>query len=489
MYPGDRRSHIPPNLYCVLTQRKFSPSLRQLLVLSRLSGYRLADWLAVFGIPLDDIPRLQASLPSAYTTLVDANACGAQSWFISFEQAPAGVPPESLRPLREWVRLGAPRQSDGPGKTGASFLYAKIGCQDNFAYPDLLPGSIVRIVRPDAPSFPNFPMHRRGAFFLVEHARGFTCSRLHVSRKNRIVLCPTLLPFAQIEFELGKEARILGVVDFELRPADFRSPSRVPLRLFEFWTPGPVELLSARLPFGRLLRHARQRSGLSFREASAKSARVAQALRDHRFFCATGSLSDFESNPAPPRSAHKLFSLSILYSLNFRELMSAGGLDPAAEGRDAMPTEFLTGHAIPRNANPESQNRPVLAQFPYSLGRAAAELFRMNHLSIRDLFSVGRQQRPFHPYLADAVAVVVDRRKKRIVTLRHAPLWAQPLYVLLQRDGQYVCTSCVSNGKELVLRPFSDGFDRPLRHKNPAEIEVIGRVKGILRRTIHERQV
>jgi len=488
MYPGDKRFHIPPNLYYVLAQKGFSPSLHQLLVLSRLTGYRLVDWLAVFGVALDDIPRLQASLPSPYTTLIDANVYDDQSWFFSFEQTHAGLPPESLRPLREWARLGAPRrQTDGRKEAGALFLYAKIGGQDDFAYPDLLPGSIVRIIRPDAPSFRNFSMHRNGAFFLVEHARGLACSRLHASGKNRIVLCPALLPFAQVEFELGKEARILGAVDFELRPTDSAVAPRAPRRLAEFWNPAPFGPLSARLAFDRLLRHARQRSGLSFREASAKSALIAKALQDERFFCATGSLSDFESKISPPRHAHKLFSLSVVYSLNFWELMRAGGIESAHEGRDVMPNEFFGRPAIPQNAYIESQDRPVLAEFPYSFGRAAAESFKMDHLSIRDLFSVGGQRRSLHPYLAGAVALIVDRRKKRIVTLRRAPLWAQPLYVLLQRNGQYVCTSCASNGKGLVLRPFSDGFDRPLRLESPAEIEIVGRVVGILRRTGREQ--
>jgi len=34
----------------------------------------------------------------------------------------------------------------------------------------------------------------------------------------------------------------------------------------------------------------------------------------------------------------------------------------------------------------------------------------------------------------------------------------------------------------IVMRPFSNGFERPLRLKSPGEIEVIGTVVGILRR-------
>ena len=64
LFRGDPRFHVPPNLYHALDHRGFSPSIHQLFALSRLSDFRLVDWLAVFGIVLDDIPRLQATLPS-----------------------------------------------------------------------------------------------------------------------------------------------------------------------------------------------------------------------------------------------------------------------------------------------------------------------------------------------------------------------------------------------------------------------------------------
>jgi hypothetical protein len=110
LFPDDNRFHIPPNLYHTLQHRGFSPSVQQLLVLSRLSGYRLVDWLAIFGVVLDDIPRLQAILPARYTTLIDENVYDDQSWILSFEPIAQGPPGGSLRPLGEWLRLGAPRR-------------------------------------------------------------------------------------------------------------------------------------------------------------------------------------------------------------------------------------------------------------------------------------------------------------------------------------------------------------------------------------------
>jgi hypothetical protein len=497
MHPGDVRFHIPPNLYHTVQQTGFSPSIHQLLFLSRISGYRLVDWLAVFGVILDEIPRLQAALPARYTTLIDDNVYDDQSWVVSFEPIPRGFPEGSLRPLSEWFRIGAPRrQAIARQDSISDFLYAKIGSRDAFAFPDLLPCSIVRIRKCSAPDPYSEIAGRRGAFFLVEHGSGLACCRLHVVDRNRIVLCPNHLAFAHIELELNKEARIIGIVDLELRPTVAPPTVQVPVHLSRSWIPSPLPQISANLRLDQLLSRARRRSGLTFREASAKSSLIARALGNNEFFCAVGSLSDFETTIHGPRHIHKMFSLCALYSLSAWEFMKAAGVFPSDGGRDAMPDElrgavlFHGSHtsesAKPSESIASGQHSNSVAEFPYFLGRAAAELLKMPHLSIRDVFWVGRPKVSFHPYLADAVAIIINRRKKRIISRPSSPLWAQPSYILLGHDGQYVCTSCTSDGKTLIMRPFSNGFERPLRMKSPDEIEVIGTVVGILRRSSNE---
>ena len=304
-----------------------------------------------------------------------------------------------------------------------------------------------------------------------------------------MVLCPIHLPFAHVELELEKEARIIGAVDFELRSAAVPAPTKVSRALTQFWFPPPLDGVSTDLRLDLLLRRARRRSGLTFREASAKSLLIARSLQNEEFFCAAGSLSDYETPSQTPRHIHKMLSLCTLYSVDAWEFMRAAGVVPSQAGSDPMPDE-LRGQVTPRGAAPvanrnssvSGQRHTSAVEFPYFFGRAVAELFQMPHLSIRDIFWMGGSRESFHPYLADAAALIVDRRKKRIISHPSAPLWAQPSYILLGHDGQYICTSCGSEGKMLVMRPFSNGFQRPLRMRTPGEIEIIGTVVGILRR-------
>jgi hypothetical protein len=50
---------IPHNLYSDLRTSSFTPSIHQIAALSQISGYRLVDWLEVFGFNVEEIPRLQ----------------------------------------------------------------------------------------------------------------------------------------------------------------------------------------------------------------------------------------------------------------------------------------------------------------------------------------------------------------------------------------------------------------------------------------------
>jgi hypothetical protein len=490
LFHDDSRFHVPPNLYHALDHRSFSPSIHQLFVLSRISDYRLVDWLAVFGLVLDDIPRLQASLSTRYTTLIDDNLYDQHSAVLSFHRVAREPDRGSIRPLQESLRIGWYRRHSawhyGPS---SNFVYAKIGCCDTFAFPDLLPGSIVRVEKHTILDSRRPSTEPSRSLFLVEHASGLVCTRIYWANRNRVVLCPTQLPFAHVEMELGRDARIVGMVDFELRSTATLLCAKVARNLARFWIPAPLEETSEALRLDQLLRRARQRSGLTFREASAKSVLIARALGNREFFCAAGSLSDYETASQAPRHVHKMFSLCVLYSLSVWQFLHATGLHQDETGKDAMPDE-LVGRSGPsgvafapdQDENPPLQSDDAVAEFPYFFGDAVAELLKLPRLSIRDVFLVSQSTDSFHPYFRSAAALVVDRRKKRITTCRTSPLWAQPSYILLGRDGKYVCTSCGSDGRTIVMRPFSNGFKHPARLKRPTEVEVIGTVVAILRR-------
>ena len=242
---------VPHDFYYDLGHPRYSPRIEQVLALSRISKYRLADWLTVFGLHLDDVPRLQADFPVARTSLLDPTTYDRAAWIGWFRDAAHAADPPAVAPLGQLLIPGQSRRMDSLLAPETSpFLYAKIGRQDAFAFPDLLPGSIVRAdTRGVGELLRSMQNKNSERLFLVEYGQGLVCCRLHARTKSRVTLRASTLPFAQTELRLGSEARVLGVLDWELRPAKTARPE-VPTASMKFLMPQtlPPDRDSARPP-------------------------------------------------------------------------------------------------------------------------------------------------------------------------------------------------------------------------------------------------
>jgi transcriptional regulator with XRE-family HTH domain len=503
-YPREPGYHIPRNLYFQLRSAAWSPTIQQLLALSQLTGYHLADWLGVFGFHLDGISRVQIRLPQPRTVLLDSTVYDPHAnipWFRD-RGASAVIPP--IAPLSQLLEpTGSQLIAGLLTKAPSPYVYAKIGRQDAYSFPDLAPGSIVRadtrFVRRS---------ERKGnaeltkAIFLVEHIRGICCCRLHFGTKNRITLRSTELPFASVELELGSQARILGIVDMEVRslPSRKRRTTRrcaereVARDLARLWTPAPfVEGFAAKEAAFRI-RYARGRAGLSLRQASEMSREIARAFEDRRYFASPGSLSEYEATSTPPRHIHKLFTLSILYSIRFRELLDWFGLEQNDTRTAAIPAEWMTpltksrgkevtpmirGKGSPGGFAGNTLKR--LGELPLFLRESFASLSGLEGSSLRDVYWVGGNRETMHPLLNGSLFVILDRRKRRPRIFPRRGAWEQPLYLLRKRDGSYLMASCGMEDGAIVLHPYTDEFMPQERLRKTAEVDIIGEIVTVVR--------
>ena len=96
---------LPHNFYYDLKLGTFSPSLYQLFALSRISDYRLADWLHVLGFDFEDIPQLQVLLPSKRTILLDSSLGDPNAWIPWFRNKPGTPPTPPVAPLGQLLEL------------------------------------------------------------------------------------------------------------------------------------------------------------------------------------------------------------------------------------------------------------------------------------------------------------------------------------------------------------------------------------------------
>jgi hypothetical protein len=486
-FAGRAPFRIPPNFYDALRRASFSPSLHQLYALSVLTGYRIADWMSVFGFSFDDAAAFQASRPRYRTAELDARVYDRRaevSWFKEV-QAPLGA---ELAPLSQWLfgKTTRPLESLSQ-KTGASFRYLKIGSRDAYAFPDLLPGSIVRIDS-RVPADQLLTEDNANRILAIETDRGIFCGRLRIVRQGRIVLCSRQLPYAPVELKLGAEAKIVGYVDMEIRQVESREAPEVEPSWGRLWTRGAAEPPAHSQRVRELARQARLRSGFSFREASERTAEIARALQHPNYYCAPGALSDLEARDRFPRHIHKLISLSAVYCVPLAEFAELAGLRFEEAGQEPMPVQWKYASCreaveVPFGPSPLlNQVESHFEEVPFFLRNALFSILGLPNVSVRDLFWAGATADLVHPYLKNAAFLAVNRKSKTPAPSLSSPVWAQPLYVLELRDGKRLCAACTLQEGTLIVRPCTTASRGFLRLRHRTDVEVLGKVEAIVRR-------
>jgi hypothetical protein len=480
---------VPHNFYYELGRGAFTPSIFQLVALSRISGYRLADWLKIFGFDVEDIARFQVLLPAKRTVLIDSSLADPETrvrWLRDKKQQ--GEAPR-MGPLSQLLEFhGAQRI----GSLGGRFMYAKIGGEDALAFPDLLPSSIVGF-DPEASFDSRSSSHELGSrLFLVEHSKGYFCCRLRRTSAHRIVPISEKLPFGQVELEVPDEVKILGAASLEIRPLVNPRQPEVPADLARRWTPRPLPHTRG---LGQLLHSGRERLKISLQAASALSCRVADALGDIRYFISPSSLCDCEAGNAPPRHFHKVVSLCVIYGLRFATFLEGIGISTVGLGKEPMPEEFLArGSPLPAdetrndcgptNAGFLGQLFGTIAEVPFFLRNSLSALSGIAEPSLEDFFWIGGETNPLHPVLKNGIIAMVNRRKKRPIHYRSRPLWEQPIYVLLLRGGSYLCACCSLEDHNLVLHPYPQHIHGALQLRDQRDAEVVGQIVAVMRKLL-----
>jgi len=490
--------YVSHNLYSELSKPALKPTIYQILALSHVTGYRLADWLRVFGLDPDAISRLQLRVPRRRTTLLDSAVYDTYAWIPWFtERFASGLTP-SIAPLGRFLSLGPlKRARDLLALNGQGFRYAVVGEQDLYALPYFVPGSIIRADPGRADKLPlRHNTNDRGPFFLVEHNFGWTCSRVILLGKDRILLQCLQRPCAERELRIGRDARILGAIDAEIRPVVPHGPKQLKPAAAILRRPRPKYERVEQAGLKDLLRRSRMRVGLSFREASSISRLIAEFLADDFYFTAASTLSDYEELPAPPRHIQKMITLCLLYCIGFDEFLRVSGLPLDKAGREPIPDELLHrrmpgGNHDPRVSGQDSVPEPsgflgtLLNQWkevPLFLRFSLDEITGLNGFSVSDVFRVGDEKANLHPLLANGTLVAVNRRARKPSLAMQDAICEKPLYLILKRDGSYLCGPCTLDDGNLVLHGYPGGSVGALRFRDGIDAEVAGQVTAILRR-------
>lgn len=483
---------VPHNFYYDLREGNFSPSIHQFVAMSRITGYRLADWVRLFGADVENIVRFQVALPSRRTIMLDSSLVDPYAWVPWFENREDKAPAPPVAPLGHLLKSSGPRQIRSLFGTGdRRFLYAKIGQQDALAYPELVPGTIVRV----NPNIPDDIAPRASRvskrYFLIEHSEGLFCCHLRAVGGAVLVPVSEKLSYGQVELQRPQETKLVGVVDLAIRPALGFDPPEVPAELARQWKP---RALSRGAGVGALLRKARVTLRLSLRGASDTSRTIADILKDDRYYISPSSLCDYELRNTAPRRIQTAITLCSLYGLPLQTLLQAMGIDLEETGTEPMPDQFVSrvSPVSSRENRDETNDRGGFLghlweqseEVPFFLRQSIEELSGQGDVSLDDFFWIGGRQEVLHPYLENGLLALVNRRRKRPVHFASKPLCQQPLYVLLKRDGAYLCACCGIENGTLVVHPYSKNFHHADVFRYRQDVEVVGQIVTIARKLV-----
>lgn len=321
---------IPPTFLYTL-RIGVTPHVCQVVSLSESTGYRFLDWLRVCGFDLQQIPKLQMRLHKERTVLVTPIEDCMESF----------MPRHSA--IARWNHCVVPEPAAWSGR--GRYLFAQVGASDvRVAYPQLRPGNVVRVDRCYGHRVRNLDtVSRQGLLWLVEREGGLTCSQVQWIDDRQIVLLPSRPPWGSWPLRLPTEARILGLVDRDLNPAELQ---RADIRSTEPFCP-PSRVQKRIMKFSELLRSSRGRTGLTFREAHRLTHTIARVLGNREYAIALGLLSDYETMDRLPRHIAKILSLCIVYCMDVVEVLESAGvcIDDSAKLPLPTPDYHLPPHS------------------------------------------------------------------------------------------------------------------------------------------------
>jgi transcriptional regulator with XRE-family HTH domain len=490
LYGRSSAYFLPHNLYYDLRMGTFRPSIHQIVALSSISGYRVADWLCVFGYNLEDITRLQVLLPSKRTVVLDTSLTDPSEWISWFADRAEGASIPPIAPLAKLLKVVSARRIGSLEGSGVrSLLYVKVGREDALAFPDLIPGSIVRVNPDITNAAPKGNSAISDRIFLVEHSKGFCCCRIRRLANGAIVPFDNGLRHAEVELHWPQEAKLWGTVDFEFGPLLRPEEPEVPKDLARRWKP---QYLPAYESFGQLLKRTRRRRNLSVREAAQMSRTISDILKDDRYATSSSSLSNYELHNAAPRDFHKIVTLCSVYGLQYECVMRRIGVETDKAGTETMPDRYLSRSssvAVANNADAGNNATGFFGrllkqceEIPLFLRHSLEYFSGSTHVSLDDFFWLGGDDDPLHPYLEKGLVVMVNRRRKTPIHFVSKDPWQQPIYVVLKRDGTYLATCCGAENGALVVHPYTQDFRREEEYRVHQDADIVGQIVAIARR-------
>jgi transcriptional regulator with XRE-family HTH domain len=248
---------------------------------------------------------------------------------------------------------------------------------------------------------------------------------------------------------------------------------------------------------GEQLKILRSRLGITTRDVTERSQRIADTEGNEEFYISNAWLTQIENTQAIP-SIYKLYSLSTIYHLRFTDLLLLFGVDlhKMAKHQLSMPLERTHLTSMEAADGQRTVTLPVrfneavsleetnlLSRMVEAWGEIPVSLIQLLDVRHNHYGYVGLDDYTLYPLLRPGSFVQIDPRLKKILTFKWRSEFDRPIYFIELREG-YACSWCQLQGNRLLLvpHPLSPCSIRQVLYG--ADAEIVGQVTGIAMRIV-----
>jgi transcriptional regulator with XRE-family HTH domain len=248
---------------------------------------------------------------------------------------------------------------------------------------------------------------------------------------------------------------------------------------------------------GIFLRTLRERLGLTVRDVQEASAYIAGEEKSQEFHISAARLSQIENEDSAPSIA-KIFSLSVVYGVDFVELLNLYGVNPDRVHPYREKLRLEATHPVAMNAHslqttvtlPVRMDPSFRWETTQLLNRVVALWGSLPAVLLQELNPrkniyayIGMQDFTMYPLLRPGALVLVDDTRKRVARGGWTSEYERPIYLLELRDG-YRCAWCQLKGSRITLIPHPMSATATESFDYPTEAEVVGQVVGVAMRLV-----
>ena len=244
---------------------------------------------------------------------------------------------------------------------------------------------------------------------------------------------------------------------------------------------------------GQRLRALREQLGLTMRDVEAASERIAARHGKEDFAVSLSRLSDIEAKGVLP-NIFRLYSLSIIYCRDIREMLAWWGADVNETAADLALVSPPKSHVAESLKSVLAANVPTRIDPGLDLRRTAnlgrmIERWGLLPMSCLAQFSnakftygyIGSEDFTMYPLLLPGSFIQVDGSVQSVTGASWHSEYERPIYFVETRDGYTACW-CDLKGDLLVLQPHPLSSVSVRMFKYPQDAEVLGQVVGMAMR-------